>query len=268
MTRYGYGYAPEKGFISFYRDLSEGAWKDVSIKKYDNPDQELPPALLVGGSAPVLWKLRATWAIATLQDALGTGSAVLDQLDVDWDSVQRKLHFTLGSAGEDKDESRREAAERLRDALLLGNGTAQTILGWDEEVDFGRQQVALTSKGPLAEDAKKVGLLPILKEVDETTEALAHGLGRGPERKRAGSRATRVREALAVCAAAFNGIHNEMLWFLDHTKDGEARALLEQMLLPFQSLLDRYPSTSGANAADPAPAPAPVPAPSPVVNPS
>ena len=37
---------------------------------------------------------------------------------------------------------------RLREVLVLGNGTAQTNLGWDEEVDFGRQQLELTAKGP------------------------------------------------------------------------------------------------------------------------
>lgn len=253
MTRYGYGYVPEKGFLSFLSDLSEGVWKDISIKLYDHPHQKLAPAL-IDDASPVRWKLRATWAIVTLRDALGAGPAVLAQLDGDWDSTQRKLHFILGGAGEDKDPSRRDAAERLRGALLLGNGTAQTLLSWDEEVDFGRQQLALTAEGPLADDARKLGLHAVLQEVEETTAALAHGLGRGSEQRRGVARSVRLRWALAGCAAAFNGIHHEIAWFLDHTEDADAHSRLEQMLAPFQALLDRYPSTRGASTDDAAPA--------------
>jgi hypothetical protein len=261
MTRYGYGYVPEKGFISFLSDLSEGVWNDISIKPYDHPEQKLAPTLLQGSSPPLRWKLRATWAITTLRDAVGAGPAVLDQLDVDWDSTQRKLHFILGGAGEDKNPSRRDAAERLRGALLLGNGTAQTLLSWDEEVDFGRQQLALTAEGPLADDSRRLGLHAVLKEVEETTEALARGLGRSPEQKRGVARSIRLRSALAGCAAAFNGIHHEIAWFLDHTEDGDTRVRIEQMLAPFQALLDRYPSTSSTNTGNAAPASAPAPAP-------
>jgi hypothetical protein len=264
MTRYGYGYVPDKGFISIVNDLSEGAWKDIPIKKHDHPEQRLNPALLESCSLPVLWKLRATWAIATLRDALGAGSAILDQLDGDWDSGQRKLNFAIGGAGEDDDPEKREAAERLRGALLLGNGIAQTKLSWEEEVDFGRQQVTLTKEGSLAADARLIGLQPHLKVVEKTTEALARGLGRSFEQKRVGTRAARLREALGGCAAAFNGIHSEITWFLDHTEDGAARARLSQLLVPLQALLERYPSKGSAHTGDPAPLPEPAPASSPV----
>jgi hypothetical protein len=262
MTRYGYGYVPDKGFVSLLNDLSEGAWKDIPFKKYDNPDQQLTPAL-VEGPLLIFWKLRASWAIATLREALGAGSAILDQLDADWDSTQRKLNFTLGSAGEDEDPEKRDAAERLRGALLLGNGTAQTKLSWEEEVDFGRQQVTLTNAGPLADDARLIGLQPTLKAVAKTTEALAEGLGRNPDHKRVGTRSARVREALAGCAACFNTIHNEITWVLDHTDDGPTRARFSQMLSPLQALVERYASRTGATPGDPAPAPEPSPAPSP-----
>jgi hypothetical protein len=263
MTRYGYGYVPDKGFISCLNDFSEGAWKDVSIKKYDNPEQKLAPALFEGSAPPVRWKLRACWAIATLRDALGAGSEILDQLDVDWDSAQRKLNYSVGMASEDEDPKKREAGERLRGALLLGNGIAQTKLSWEEEVDFGRKQVALTKEGSLADDARLVGLQLSLKAVEKTTEALARGLGRTSDQKRVGTRAARLREALAGCATAFNGIHSEITWFLDHTEDGPLRARLLLLLAPLQALLDRYSSKNGVKTAEPAPEPEPDPAPLP-----
>jgi hypothetical protein len=70
MTRYGYSYVSDKGFVAFAHDLNEGAWKDVSIKKYDVSDR-MPALSLLEAPRPVVWKLRATWAIATLRELLG-----------------------------------------------------------------------------------------------------------------------------------------------------------------------------------------------------
>jgi hypothetical protein len=255
MSRYGYGYVPEKAFIAFTRDLSEGAWKDVILAKYDNPDHSLSAAVL-DAPRPVTWKLRATWAIQVLRDAVGVSAEVLEQLDVDWDSLQRKLHYSIAIAEEARDPAIREAAARLRGALLLGNGTGQTVLGWEEEVDFGRQQIELTTRGPLAEDAKKISLTPLLEAIHGSTEALARGLGRGPGQRRAAARTTRIREAMTGCVTAFNGIHDELLWFLANTHAGETRGYLEQLLAPFQALLDRNPPST-SDAVTPAAAPSP-----------
>ncbi len=78
MTAYGYSYVSDKGFVAFSRDLSEGAWKGVSIAKYDTPDKGLS-ASTIDASHPVIWKLRTTWAIAALKQALG--SSTLEELD-------------------------------------------------------------------------------------------------------------------------------------------------------------------------------------------
>lgn len=245
MASYGYSYVPEKGFIGFQRDFSAGEWAEVSSKKYDSPEQKAG-AGLVNAPHPVVWKLRATWAITALREALGRSAASIEALDVRWDSLQRKLHYTLGSSVEDDDSSKRECAERLRGVLLLGNGTAQTRLSFDQEVDFGRQQLALTARGPLAEAAAAVGLGSLLKQIDDATEALARGIGRGPGNQRAGTRSARIREALMACVVAFNGIHDDIAWFLERTEPGEARSRLERLNAPFEALLERYPSPSGA----------------------
>jgi hypothetical protein len=219
-------------------------------------------AALLEASLPVAWKVRATRAITALRDAIGATAEELEQLDGTWGSLQRKLNFSLGIAAEDKDGPTREAATRLRDALLLGNGTAQNALGWEEEVDFGRQQLALTATGPLAADATKVGIKPLLQDIDTATEALAHGLGRGPGQKSASSRATRRREALVECTTAFNSIHDELAWFVANTEDGEARAKLEQMLAPLQALLERHPIPAEKKPTQkPSPRPTPTPTP-------
>ena len=246
MARYGYSFVSDKGFIAFAHDLNEGAWKSISIEKYDVPDR-MPSLSLVEAPRPVVWKLRAMWAIASLRDILGGASAeVLAQLDGDWDSAQRKLYHHLGSASEEKDAGKRAAVERLRGALLRGGGTGQTTLAYDDEVDFGRQQIALVRSEPLAADAKKVGLATIIKQIDEATEALAKGLGRGPGQKRSAPRSTRLREALTECSTAFNWIHQDLVWTAEHTPPGPARTLLDELLAPFAALLSRLPASGAA----------------------
>lgn len=246
MARYGYSFVSDKGFISFLRDLSEGEWKDVNLKKYDAADQ-MPTASLLEAPRPVVWKLRARWAIGTLGDVLGAASAeVLASLDTSWDSTQRRAYHILGAASEDSDPAKREAAGRLRSVLLAGNGTAQITFSYDDEVDFGRNQILLTESGGLADDAKKIGIAALLKEIETTTEALAKGLGRGPGQKRAGPRSVRLRDALAACSASFNAIHEEMEWMAEHTPAGAARKLLEDLRAPFEALLSRFPPPASA----------------------
>jgi hypothetical protein len=253
-TRYGYGYVTEKGFIAFAHDISEGPWADVAVEGNElrtlgSDPMEIP--------RPVAWKTRVVWAIAALRDALGASPEVLAVLDVGWDGTQRKLFHAIGGALEDDDPAVRNAAMRLKGALLSGNGTAQTSLSYDDEVDFGRHQVELMTNGALAEDTKRIGLTGLRDRIDETTEALARGIGRGPGEKRTMARSKRIRTARAVCASDFNGIHSELAWLIAHTQPGPARTRIEQMLAPFQALLERYPAPAGAPAPVEAPPPAP-----------
>lgn len=250
MARYGYSFVSDKGFVAFAHDLNEGAWKEVSIKKYDVPDR-IPSLSLLEAPRPVVWKLRATWAIATLREILGgTSAEALAQLDADWDSAQRKLYYQLGSASEEKDGGKREAAERLRGALLKGGGTAQTTLSYDDEVDFGRQQLALVRNAPLAGDAKKAGLAAVIKQIEEATEALAKALGRSPGQKRSAPRSIRLREALTECSAAFNWIHQDLVWTAEHTPPGPSRTQMDNLLAPFTALLSRFPPAPGVKGGE------------------
>lgn len=243
MAGYGYSYVTDKGFASFARELSEGAWKEVSIKKYDNETE--PPvarASLLEAPLPVVWKLRATWGIRALTRAMGTATADdLIMLDAEWDSSQRALNLALLTAAEHRDPEPRAAAERVRTALLMGGGTAQTQLSYEKEVDFGYAQLDLAGKAPLAADVKTTGLRGHLDRIREATDALAVGLGRTGGQRRTMSRARRIRDALAACSGAFNAIHDELGWILEHTAAGKDREPLAALHAPFLALLDRYP---------------------------
>ncbi|WP_437596202.1 hypothetical protein WMF28_26845 [Sorangium sp. So ce590] len=248
MARYGYSFVPDRGFSAFSRDLDEGAWKDVSIKKYDTLDR-MPPQL-VEAPRPVAWKLRATWCIAVVDEALGIGSASeLAALDAEWDAAQRALHHFVASAEEGEDPAVREAATRIRSVMLKGNGTEQTRLGYDAEVDFGRFQAAAARKSMEA-DIKKIGAGAHLKRIEKATEALAKGIGRGGGEKRPGTRAKRLRAATSGCVTAFNAIHDEITWLLAHSAPGKQRQQLEALHAPFLALLERYPPSARSAAMD------------------
>lgn len=249
MASYGYSFVTDKAFSAFARDLEQGAWKSVSIAKYDVQNR-VPTALLLEAPKPVIWKVRALWSIAALDEALGVASAAaLAELDTEWDASQRALHLFLASAAESKDPAQRDAAVRLRGALLAGAGTEQTRYTYDAEVDYGWHQISVSGRAPLAADVKKVGAGPHLKRIEEATEALARGLGRSAGQKRAVARSKRIREAVVACTQAFNAIHDDIGWLIEHTPSGKHRELLEALHAPFLALLERSPQRGSAAAA-------------------
>lgn len=140
MAGLGYSGVTDKGFSAFSHDLKEGAWKTVSIAQYAVENKT--PAGLLSAPRVVVWKLRATWAIAALDQALGIFSSDIKALDAEWDAAQRALDLSLLSAAEHKDPAVKEAAIRLRKGMLEGAGATQTNLGYGQEVDFGLQQLS------------------------------------------------------------------------------------------------------------------------------
>jgi hypothetical protein len=253
MTAYGYSYVSGKGFVAFSHDMAEGPWKGISIAKYDTPDRTLSDAAL-NAPHPVIWKLRITWTIAALKYALG--SSTLDELDASWDSCQRKVNYRLAEHAESKDPEVRQAAERLRAQLLHGGGTGQTSFDYDEEVDFGRNQIELMKEPAAAADVKKLKMGDLLQEIADTTEALAKGAGRTPGTKRSGAPSIQQREALTACSAAFNGVHDEIAWFIENTEKGPDRDKLIELQAPFEALLARNPPRTAVAKATPPAAPA------------
>lgn len=245
---HGYGSVTDKGFTAFLTDLEQGGWGDVPVDTYKSAEgQQL--AGLAKLPADVGCKLSIVWAVQELQAALSTADpSLLAAADKEWDSAQRALYHQLNAGAEDKEPSTREAAGRLQKALLAGDGKAQTQLSYEQEVDFGRQQVSLSKQGELAEAAGKVGLAGQLARIDEATEALATLLGRAPGETTSKAPSVRRREALTACAAAFNTVHTQLSWLIKHTPPGGERDALAGMLAPFEALLARYDKASPAVA--------------------
>lgn len=255
MALFGYGSVPDRAFVAFEQELDEGAWKAVSTKKHEDAAKGNAAALL---SAPtqVIWKFRLRWGIGAIVSALGATSLV--SLDDAWDAAQRRLFHRIAEGVDAEDRAVRDSADRLRTGLLAGTGTAQTQLDFDSEVDFGRQQLALTQDGgPLAADAKKLKLADALADIAKTTESLGKGLGRGTtEKRKAPSR--RLREAVAECAASFNAVHDEIAWFISRTPKGSDRDTLTALMAPLEALLERNQSATAPVVAEGEAEPAPV----------
>ncbi len=247
MAGLGYGNVNDRAFVAFADELEEGAWKDVVTKKYEEPGKESAAALLAAPQ-PVVWKLRLRFGIGAVIAALG--APALASLDNAWDASQRRLFHRIATGMDDKDRAVRDAADRLAARLLLGTGTAQTQLDYDGEVDFGRNQIALTQSGALAADVKKVKLDDALADVKKATEDLADGLGRsGGAKRKAPSKV--LREAVAECAASFNAIHEQLGWFIRRTAKGAERDTLTALLAPLEALLSRStPATSSPSPSD------------------
>ncbi len=245
MAGHGYSFVTDRGFNGFSRELESGAWGAVSIKKYDAEDEaaKLP---LADTPAVVVWKLRTLWGIRAVAKA--TGVDALAEFDAEWDSAQRALNLAVGAAEEHKEPATRAAAGRIRLSLLSGGGVAQTQIGFDQEVDFGLNQIDLASRSPLAADVKTAGVGEHLKRIQAATEAFAVALGRDTGKGRAPARGRRIREALIACSTAFNGIHDEIEWAIEHTSDHEQRARLEGLLAPLNGLLERYPAPAAPAA--------------------
>jgi len=245
MASYGYSYVVDKGFSAFSRELDEGPWKNISIKNYDTPDRK-PITPLAEAPLLTVLKLRVVWVIHDLDEALGSSADKLAQCDGEWDAAQRSFHYYLASEQEHKDQNRRAAAIRIRGALLAGAGTEQTRYSYDEEVDFGYQQLSRARKAPLVDDANLLGLDSHLQRIEDATNALAKALGREPGQKRALAPSRRLRDATTACRTTFNLVHDTLAFLVEHTLPGKERERLEALHAPFLALLERYPAPAKA----------------------
>lgn len=237
MASYGYGNIPARGFLGFEPELESGAWGEINTKKHEEAARADGAALLAAPQL-VAMKLRMRFGIAAVLAAFG--ATPLTKLDEAWDATQRRLFHRIAVHVDDPDADLRARADRLFSQLLSGTGIAQTRLDYDDEVDWGRRQVALTKPGgALAEDAKKLRLGDVLAEVATTTEALAKGLGReaGTTRK---PPSRKLRDAVAECAASFNAVHEALVFYAGRTAPGPERDRLLALVAPLERLLERH----------------------------
>ncbi len=132
MSNHGYSRVEDMAFIGFQGKLHEGAWAAVPTLPSPDPSGTPDPNALVLAlmQAPTLSMVKALMlhSVGQLVQALDSKASSVEAVDAAWDSAQRRFSYALAEKGESLVPQEREAAQRLRQHLLLGRGTAQTDL--------------------------------------------------------------------------------------------------------------------------------------------
>lgn len=233
MSQPSFAYVPHTGFAAFNATLATSPWSLVDTSAYNDPAKPLWNAPLL-----VAVKVRVSRTVqGLLVAAMGAGSARI--CDQTWDGCQKRLNHGIGMHLASPDHDKRDAALRLKKILLLGAGEGQTRLRYQEEVDFGRKQVALVASGQGAADVALLGLGSTMNEIAVATEALALAIGYGesvvaPHARRA--------KATASCVLTFGWAAEYLAWMTSQAGAGDERALAMSLLATLDELASRYPA--------------------------
>ena len=246
MSQLSFSHVPMAGFAAFQSTMQEHPWTEIDASAYSDPSKSLWDA-----SPLVLSKVRLQRSIQQLLvTMLGAGGA--KACDRRWDSTQKQLNGLLVAYAESSDPAKRDAAKRLQSLLLLGGGVAQTMLRYQEEVDFGRKQIALVAAGQGATDVATLGLGAMINEMAVATEALAAVIGHGetvaaPHLRRA--------KAVTTCAQTFGVVAEGLAWLIDQGGNGAEQGIAMKLYTSLHELTDRYALPKRESVAIEAPPP-------------
>lgn len=231
MSQLSFAYVPQSGFAAFLSIVTSSPWTLIDSSAYEDSTQPLWNAPML-----VVAKVRIQRTIHRLLVAMaGAGGA--RGCDQTWDSCQKQLDGLLGVYAESNDPAKRDAAKRLQNTLLLGAGVAQTLLRYQEEVDYGRKQVALVATGQGAADVALLGLGPMMNDIAVATEAFASVIGHGetvaaPHARRA--------KAVAECVITFGAVTESLEWLIEHGGNGPERDIAVAVHASLHDLAKRY----------------------------
>lgn len=236
-----FGNVHPEGFLGFAEELEQGEWASIDIAPLEGPKQTaLAP--LCNAPTAVGWKLALKWSIAAAAEARdGAGSA--KDLDRAWDGKQKQLSALITAAANDTDPLKSAAAGRLHKLLLRGAGTQQTKLAYQQEVDFGKQQILAAANSEAAADVALLGLGPVIAEIAAATQKLGAAIGHGEGSDRPSER---FRAAIAECASVFASVSGRILWIANNGQPGQDRQRAAHLLAPLEALVARYPAAATA----------------------
>lgn len=243
MEQLSFTQVPAEGFVAFLQELATDDWATIDISSFLGPNRT-PARPLEEASVTVFSKLQLQWTLEVLAEIReGAGSA--GDRDRDWDTVQKRLKIRIDSAAVDEDMQKQEAAERLRKVMLMGAGQAQTKLKYQQEVDFGRQQVQRAATGQTAADIALLGLGGIITDIQRTSDALAAAIGYGQNTQ---PPSERLRLALAACASMFSLVAGQLAWLAAHGQVGMEQTRAAKLRASLEALAARYPAVKAKPA--------------------
>lgn len=237
---HGFGGLTPELFVGFRADLDQGAWKGVApLAKGEDP---------LDAPAVTYWKCLL---IAGIDDLVVAQEAANDvsEYDTPWDQAERRFVFAVQLKTVDRDPSVARDALAVQAALCPGGGTGMTTLGYDQEVDYARNQLSIAARPAMAKRLKRLKLDDEIEDIRTCTENLARAIGRsGDEDSTAHvARSKRVRQATRACAAAFNHVYDALSLARGRAGDTTRRAHIEALVAPLERLLERRPSRDAAD---------------------
>lgn len=253
MSDVSFSYVPAEGYTAFAVELQSGQWSSIDVSAYAGADGRPIQAL---GTAPafVVLKLQMLGCVVDVTAALeSTGSA--KGCDNRWDGLQKRLNALVNLGLLSSNPTQKAAAERLQKTLLLGrSGEGQTKLKYQQEVDFGRKQLQLTSDGQGAADVVLLGLGSTMADIGAATNALAAAIGHGTTGL---APAMRKRAAAAACAHTFGSVYKQLDWLVNNGQPGADKEKALALRAPLMELAARYPAKPEKQTATTAPTVAP-----------
>jgi hypothetical protein len=231
MAIFAYHRTSKDNLVSLQKSLQEGSWGAIDAKTYESA-----PSLL---SAPILsvLKLRLLQKSLILAAIEGSSTDLLSTHDGRWDNAQKRFFLKISIAETEDESTIKEAAARVRKALTLGDGLAQTKLGYDEEVAYGEKQVLLAraskdpgSKDPsLAEDIAAINAEANIKEIEERTAEFKKVIKQTLGGADVTGRAARRKVASLDCITELNDAHRELEKHLNATTSAEIKAQIQKL---------------------------------------
>jgi hypothetical protein len=110
-------------------------------------------------------------------------------------------------------------------------------LQYQEEVDFGRKQIAMVSTGQAATDIALLELGPMMNEIALATESLASAIGHG---ETAAPPYARRAKAVSECVATFDHAAESLEWMIAHGGNGPERDIAIDLYASLEDLAHRY----------------------------
>lgn len=229
---------PDMGFLSVGESLqNQTTWEEVKADAIVSRAQPVTATL----PKDVLWKARLLWSIAALSACLGiVDHEKVKQTKKMWKNAQQRLHHKTEFDARDSDPAINEAAQRVRGALLLGNGLAQTQLSLEEAIDFAHKQLELSQGELLSQDINDLKLQPLIDDIRTTTAQLTAALGITSGKNRDAARSLKIRQALSECRATFRAVLDDLNWLLSCELSHEEAKRLQTLRAPLVALHERY----------------------------
>ncbi len=237
MEQSSFKHVTETGYRALADEFNQGAWATVDITPFVDAQGAIVKPLC---TALVTVKIEILATIASLASARSSVYSATD-LNRIWDNFQRQLNLTLSTAATDPDAHKRAAALRLQKLLLRGGGTGQTSLKYQQEIDFGREQIKAAAKDEAAKDIALLAIDSLMASIGTATENLAEAIGHGGTDQRPSEQ---VRGAKAECAAAcIWAVHTLTRLGNRGTVAGD-RELAVKLVDTLLTLAARYPAPS------------------------